>query len=827
MFAPKEAEAKSGAGRALSKLSKAGPEHDSETEQPETRVREREANLSWNFSRISIFPAAPADQSPPAPPKRPKSLQRKPIVGSVSDPLEREADAVADRVMHASDAISVPSSQTDQPQTNQSQTDQKLQRKCGAACRCEACRAGQDNDEPTLLARKESVPGADFDLTAAPEIVDDVLRSPGEQIGPADRKFFESRFRRDFRDVRIHAGTRAGESARSVGALAYTVGRNIVFGRGQYKPGTSTGRRLLAHELAHVEQQRNGRPASGERIFRQASPEDEEEERRKRAAEEEERKKQEPQADAGAESGSATPSDAGTAEGIATPDAGAGTSATPEAPAPTPGAQPAADQPKQAEGTPAPAEKTPVPPPAAPAPAPAPAPGGVTPGAHSAAPAGMAQCPDAPSKSIMVVGCKPAPASASPADDDVVDVPKRDTAPLGGDPERQKFAEDLSQCHAARVAKETIESRFQKAVGAAKTQATSESKQDTETALKTATEGIDPKDKRAIAKARADAAATAKKAAAKKIADAQAAVRREDLAVVTAELAKTFKKQLTDDYAATIDAKLKEFGPKWVKAQKAARKAKRAQVTKEKNAKPKVRKGQQAPPPMSPPEISAAIEEEMTEFRCEQQREVLQTMEDVTHAWGVGRREQVDFDTREKNPYLKDFAPTYKASAGDLVPVPGDTKGAMPGLAPEMVDFLNAMKAKPATPPFQAENYSPHGLGAWESAGFSVDLKLTDVPRDQRGFWRHNDAVQFLLQMDATAKSLGASWRVLYNDYRVAEEVNAATKTRNVAFTGNIDKGGNLNWHGPEGLKLHFHLDLKIPRKPPAPATPPACAPGP
>jgi hypothetical protein len=148
-------------------------------------------------------------------------------------------------------------------------------------------------------------------------------------------------------------------------------------------------------------------------------------------------------------------------------------------------------------------------------------------------------------------------------------------------------------------------------------------------------------------------------------------------------------------------------------------------------------------------------------------------------------------------------------------------------LAPEMVDFLNAMKAKPATPPFQAENYSPHGLGAWESAGFSVDLKLTDVPRDQRGFWRHNDAVQFLLQMDATAKSLGASWRVLYNDYRVAEEVNAATKTRNVAFTGNIDKGGNLNWHGPEGLKLHFHLDLKIPRKPPAPATPPASAPGP
>src|SRR5438309_1503013 len=146
MFAPKEAEAKSGTGGALSKRNKASPEHDSQAEEPETNVREREGNLSWNFSRISIFPADPPDQPPPpVQPKLPSYLQRKLIVGSVSDPLEREADAVADRVMRASDAISGPSSRT----------DPKIQRKCGAACQCEACRSERDNDDSTLLARTE------------------------------------------------------------------------------------------------------------------------------------------------------------------------------------------------------------------------------------------------------------------------------------------------------------------------------------------------------------------------------------------------------------------------------------------------------------------------------------------------------------------------------------------------------------------------------------------------------------------------------------------------------------------------------------------------
>jgi len=69
------------------------------------------------------------------------------------------------------------------------------------------------------------------------------------------RSFFEPRFGHDFSRVRVHADQRAAESARVLRANAYTVGHDLVFGAGQYAPGSTRGRRLLAHELAHVVQQ--------------------------------------------------------------------------------------------------------------------------------------------------------------------------------------------------------------------------------------------------------------------------------------------------------------------------------------------------------------------------------------------------------------------------------------------------------------------------------------------------------------------------------------------------------------------------------------------
>ncbi len=91
----------------------------------------------------------------------------------------------------------------------------------------------------------------------APPVVHEVLSSPGQPLAGPTRAALESRFGHDFSQVRVHTGPRAAESARAVNALAYTVGQNVVFGGGQYAPGTQAGQRLLAHELAHVVQQRH------------------------------------------------------------------------------------------------------------------------------------------------------------------------------------------------------------------------------------------------------------------------------------------------------------------------------------------------------------------------------------------------------------------------------------------------------------------------------------------------------------------------------------------------------------------------------------------
>jgi hypothetical protein len=85
--------------------------------------------------------------------------------------------------------------------------------------------------------------------------VDRALASPARSLDPATRTAMEPRFGRDFSRVRIHTGGQADASARALDANAYTVGRDIVFGRDRYSPHSPEGRRLLAHELTHVVQQ--------------------------------------------------------------------------------------------------------------------------------------------------------------------------------------------------------------------------------------------------------------------------------------------------------------------------------------------------------------------------------------------------------------------------------------------------------------------------------------------------------------------------------------------------------------------------------------------
>lgn len=91
--------------------------------------------------------------------------------------------------------------------------------------------------------------------TAAPPIVHEVLSAPGRPLDFETRAFMETRLGHDFGNLRVHTDARASESARALGAAAYTVGRDVVFAAGRYDPGSDAGRRLLAHELVHTMQQ--------------------------------------------------------------------------------------------------------------------------------------------------------------------------------------------------------------------------------------------------------------------------------------------------------------------------------------------------------------------------------------------------------------------------------------------------------------------------------------------------------------------------------------------------------------------------------------------
>ena len=94
--------------------------------------------------------------------------------------------------------------------------------------------------------------------TPAPPGVREVLRSPSQPLEAATRAAMEPRFGHDFGKVRVHADRQAGESAQAIDARAYTVGTDVVFAPGQYAPGSPSTNALLAHEFAHVVQQRAG-----------------------------------------------------------------------------------------------------------------------------------------------------------------------------------------------------------------------------------------------------------------------------------------------------------------------------------------------------------------------------------------------------------------------------------------------------------------------------------------------------------------------------------------------------------------------------------------
>ncbi len=135
---------------------------------------------------------------------------------------------------------------------------------------CSACEA-EESGEEGVVSRKEKG-GAAPAMSDAPALVHSVLRSGGgAPLDPATRADFERRLGIDLGTVRVHTGAQAAESAQAIHARAYTSGSNVVFGAGQYSPQSSEGKRLLAHELAHVQQQASG---AGPSVVQRQSDED-------------------------------------------------------------------------------------------------------------------------------------------------------------------------------------------------------------------------------------------------------------------------------------------------------------------------------------------------------------------------------------------------------------------------------------------------------------------------------------------------------------------------------------------------------------------------
>ena len=173
---------------------------------------------------------------------RSRTIQPKLTISQPDDEYEREADRVADRVMRMPD-----------PTTNAVRSaPAQIQRKCHA---CE-------EDEKLQRQLSQPAPAKPVVSTGLESYVAST-RGHGQSLSPVARAFFEPRFGQDLGHVRVHTDARAAEASNDITARAFTIGSDIYFARGQYRPGSDSGHRLLGHELAHVmQQQRSGSVAT-------------------------------------------------------------------------------------------------------------------------------------------------------------------------------------------------------------------------------------------------------------------------------------------------------------------------------------------------------------------------------------------------------------------------------------------------------------------------------------------------------------------------------------------------------------------------------------
>jgi hypothetical protein len=261
------------AGKRAVATNLAAKHHSPEQEKTEAHVSPK---LFWSFGKLHLN-VPTHNATAPGETRRfdsplPWPVQAKLEVGAVDDPLEREADRVAEQVMRMPEPVALDhptpansSSATLKPPGKLSDSAATVRRKCSCGGSCEKCGPASADDEQQQLRRKPAAPPASAHASVmttpaitAPPIVHEVLRSPGRPLDAGTRAFFEPRFGYNFSHVRIHDNARAAESARAVNASAYTVGSDIVIGNGgRAEP------RIFAHELTHTIQQTQ--PLTGRR----------------------------------------------------------------------------------------------------------------------------------------------------------------------------------------------------------------------------------------------------------------------------------------------------------------------------------------------------------------------------------------------------------------------------------------------------------------------------------------------------------------------------------------------------------------------------------
>lgn len=162
-------------------------------------------------------------------------IQPKLTINQPNDIYEKEADAMADKVMRIKNDDGVqPFFKPAIPQ---------IQKKC-AAC----------DDEEKLQMKAETKASKDIQPTS---LVNEVISSGGQLLDAETKTFMEQRFGHDFSNVQIHNDAIAHQSSAEINAKAYTHKNHIAFAPGSYQPQTNTGKQLLAHELTHVVQQNN------------------------------------------------------------------------------------------------------------------------------------------------------------------------------------------------------------------------------------------------------------------------------------------------------------------------------------------------------------------------------------------------------------------------------------------------------------------------------------------------------------------------------------------------------------------------------------------